>query len=308
MIGDETPKMSRVDQGTKKRKVEAITNDSEPKSQEAWLDLAIERYEVAREWWMSIGGGEWAELEYERGIKWVEDAFTELKYAHASMGGWLSMRTDGDCSYEGYEERWGPLVPVALSAISTLVTVLETYPAALDTKALDGVLENLEEGDYLLVKPVGEAAPIGDEENGDHKDEAFVSSPEYQERVLEVELVKGDIKLLLFVEEERKIEEKYRPEEEGKEEEEDDVVPLPKAEDVKQAKKNGLKVIGTLQKTIGLLAASPSSSTTKAQYAKLEEAYLLYSALINPSDEKEIKRVEDEVERVREEGRLNEAN
>ncbi|KAI5474940.1 hypothetical protein MNV49_002190, partial [Pseudohyphozyma bogoriensis] len=255
-------------------------------------------------------GEGWAELSYHRGLLYVElarcladragialsaddeatgkdlvdEACEKTDWLDGDVSEWLERRLEGDASEEGYEDVFGDLVGAALRAISSIVAVAEAFPTAVDSDSLGDILNRIGKRRYLPVKPVDQASQFYDEdsrgydeddENADDADDAddeFVNSPNYQKRVLELELLKADIRLLIFVSTEEAIEQKYRPEEEGadEDEEEGDVVPLPDAKDVKEAKEKGLEVIESLNKTIELLAASSdkAEAATKAQYQK----------------------------------------
>ncbi|GAA5938733.1 uncharacterized protein JCM15063_004852 [Sporobolomyces koalae] len=127
----------------------------------------------------------------------------------------------------------------------------------------------------------------------------------------------ADVKMVEFVLLEDAIEAKYRPEDENDDEEEEEedaeVKELPMdAEDVKIAKEAGTTAVQALRRTIEMFASLPSSvahpAGKDAQYRKLEEVLLISSALVNPSDESGTKQIEDEIEAVRAEGGLEQAN
>ncbi|GAA5951960.1 hypothetical protein JCM3765_005153 [Sporobolomyces pararoseus] len=129
------------------------------------------------------------------------------------------------------------------------------------------------------------------------------------------QVVIADTRMVSFIKMEDALESKYRPEEAEDEDEDEgeegEVKELPMdAKDVQLVQKASQEAIKALRETIESFSRLPACfahpAGKDAQYRKLEETLLISSALVNPSDKEGTAKIEEEIERARKEGKLDE--
>ncbi|ORY89135.1 hypothetical protein BCR35DRAFT_300957 [Leucosporidium creatinivorum] len=308
-------------QGAKKRKVDL----SEPTDPAVWLDEATEKFEAALEivnedegtlWTLMVIGG-LVRSNAERGALAIKRGDTEtaddcMGKGHESYLDGTTLDSIGSYGHSSFDTaeflvEYGDPITAFLGGISALIAFVEAADP-LDGDQRLGILSQVNE---VLAEQTEHL------EGELKKNDNFGKDGKLQEQgkkwQFEISAVVADGLLAQFVMLEDSVEAEFRPDEdedaENEEDGEGEVTPLPvDAESVKGAREAGQKAIDALRRSINLSAELPDAKQVKtlqlAQYKKLEEAYLVYSALFNPDDVEGTKKVEDELAQVRKDGGL----
>ncbi|SCZ89228.1 BZ3500_MvSof-1268-A1-R1_Chr1-1g01043 [Microbotryum saponariae] len=190
-----------------------------------------------------------------------------------------------------FEER-GDLIAVILRSIASVVASQEEVASLAQLAHSEKVCSALD----TALEPINNG-------NG-----SWITAETALQWRFDLAIIRGDIALAQFGVEIEIVEDKYRPD--ATEDDEGDVEPLPvDAEEVNEAQRRGEEAIAKLRGTIELYSGLPAKkqiATVKTeQYRKLEEAYLMYSALFNPDEENKAQEIEAELTKIRAEGGLD---
>ncbi|GAA5897095.1 uncharacterized protein JCM6883_006576 [Sporobolomyces salmoneus] len=321
---------------SKKRKLDL----NEPRTKIEWLEAAHAKYRLAHDGvsrcyradgdddhlLMSLTSADFVRCETSLARSYFESGEQEKgkeimkEETHEA----LFLRAGDDTWAIGYPEHecleCGDAILAQIRVWAETVSFIEQYPRDEregwehkfdDSEAGDKDLRELDRARYVLESDAinGELARFEKDAEGKLKEHCALWK-------WLMSVVIADAKMAYFIKLEDAIEAKYRPEDEDAEEEEEDdeeseVKELPMdAKDVKLVKAASEEAIDAISQTIASFASLPASVAHPAgrdsQYRKLEEALLISSALVNPSDKEGTAKIEEEIEKVRKEGGLNE--
>ncbi|GAA5909916.1 hypothetical protein JCM5296_007439 [Sporobolomyces johnsonii] len=301
--------------GSKKRKIDV----NEPHSKEAWLEAALERFEVV--WALAqdnysndvldefafvalINAGHvdcklsLAEAYYEagKGDEAIKAAPTSNELEYFVDEGW-GIGHHEECIDEKMSS--GDSVLAQLRAWSKWIAFVEAHPSAEPAKTV----AELDKDISMLRFMDGHFATASESSDDDDEKKAVPLWTFLRDVVV------ADARLARFILLEDVVESTYRPDAGDEEDEEAEVKPLPlDAKEVVEAKQAGEEALSALRATITAFSSLPASfahpSAKDGQYRKLEEALLVYSALINPDDKAGTEKIEKEIAQVRQDGGL----
>ncbi|GAA5901156.1 hypothetical protein JCM5296_006285 [Sporobolomyces johnsonii] len=304
--------------GSKKRKIDV----NEPHSKEAWLEAALERFkllvELVQKNYAEDCRGEslfvdlicagdvdcklsLAEAYYEAG-----KGDEAIKAAPTSDDLDYSIYTSWGIHHGRYEQYPVKNMDSSDSALAQLrawskwIAFVEAHPSAEPVKTvaeLDKDISMLKSMDKQFATAL----------NSDHHDDEKKKAIRLWAFLHDV--VVADARLARFILLEDVVESTYRPDAADEMDEEAEVKPLPlDAKEVVEAKRAGEEALSALRATITAFSSLPASfahpSAKDEQYRKLEEALLVYSALINPDDKAGTENIEKEIAQVRKDGGL----
>ncbi|SCV71508.1 BQ2448_3096 [Microbotryum intermedium] len=291
LLADETGKRRKLD-------------PSESRDPSEWLALASEKYDEAQRWYacsgkdsclshllvLADGNRCFADRAMFLLSKKEEAAASELM--ESGVRDLLPLVTrisldgqQGEQMKVFFDER-GDLIAVILRSIASVVASQEEVASLTQLAHSEKVCSELE----TILEPVKDG-------NG-----SWITAETALQWKFDLAIIRGDIALAQFGVSIEIVEDKYRPD--ATEDDEGDVEPLPvEAEEVKEAKRRGKEAIAKLQSTIELHSGLPAKKQIAIfkteQYRKLEEAYLMYSALFNPDEEIKAQEIEVALTKIR---------
>ncbi|GAA5924124.1 hypothetical protein JCM1841_004580 [Sporobolomyces salmonicolor] len=307
--------------GSKKRKIDV----NEPHSKEGWLEAAFERFDLLFELALAsysqdlrdeccfvalINAGHvdckvsLAEAYYEAG---KDDEATKVapKSRCRDLSNFIEVAwgIDHHDAYIDEHLNSGDAVLAQLRAWSKYIAFVEAHPSAEPAKAVAELKDGI-----ALLKLMDRHFSTASERSNDDEKKALPLWTFLRD------VVATDARLARFILLEDVVESTYRPdagEEDDEEDEEAEVKPLPlDAKEVVEAKQAGEEALSALRATITAFSSLPASfahpSAKDGQYRKLEEALLVYSALINPDEKAATEKIEKEIAQVRKDGGFEE--
>ncbi|GAA5842152.1 hypothetical protein JCM5353_002176 [Sporobolomyces roseus] len=319
----------------KKRKIDL----NEPRTKREWLEAGHFKYKMihdglAQEWSegededliMTLVGADFIRCKCSIGRCMIEaeERVEGLKVAHeldwAQSDRIESSNWGMGTSLDPYFDD-GDAVLAQLRSWEECILFREEFPSDDREGWEHKLVESTQDLDITAFEGIVEALDNPDLDDGMEVENSGREKGE--ERKAQIQLWKwlknvvvSDAKMAKFVMLEDALEANYRPEDEEEEEDEEDeeseVKELPmNAEDVKLVKRASQEAIAALRETITSFATLPASvahpSGRDTQYRKLEEVLLISSALVNSSDKEATKQIEEEIEKVRKEGGLEES-
>ena len=248
--------------GSKKRKVDV----REPTKAEEWLDEASERYQTALEaipatatgadGWRTLVEAESARAKSDRAVLAFlsesrhDDARKHLDGTQTALDSAVKAWVAHSASSQVNDEDENPLPSSPAALLRALASFLALYDSFSSPTSLT---------DIRLVKS--------------HSDSLSSLSTLGEKQALELVILGGDARMAEFVLLAEAVEDKYRPVESDEEEDdEEEVVQLPDADDVREAKETGRDAIDQIRKSIKLLVEATDGDVAvlkKAQYLKV---------------------------------------